>query len=132
MDLYSVLNELSYIPFTMKWQGNPAIDCGDAITIYKARVLQYASYKAIISLHRWQERTTKPLVNPMWRKNLLQEVHSLLTRKKARLILGRLEGGFFQSIKRKYNKRNQSNSEEVKIQASRIKLEGIITANGNF
>ena len=31
--LYSTLKGLSYIPFSMKWQGDPAIDCGDMITI---------------------------------------------------------------------------------------------------
>lgn len=31
--LYTALSELSYMPFTAKWRGNPALDCGDMITI---------------------------------------------------------------------------------------------------
>jgi hypothetical protein len=31
--LYEVLSGLSYTPFNMKWQGNPAVDCGDMITV---------------------------------------------------------------------------------------------------
>lgn len=32
-NLYNALNGFSYQPFTMTWQGNPAVDCGDKITI---------------------------------------------------------------------------------------------------
>lgn len=32
-NLYNALNGLSYMPFTAKWQGNPAIEPGDMITI---------------------------------------------------------------------------------------------------
>ena len=31
--LYEVLNGTTYMPYSSKWQGNPAIDCGDLITI---------------------------------------------------------------------------------------------------
>jgi hypothetical protein len=31
--IYNVLKGLSYTPFNMKWQGNPAVDCGDMITV---------------------------------------------------------------------------------------------------
>lgn len=32
-NLYNALKDFSYQPFTMTWQGNPAIDCGDKLTI---------------------------------------------------------------------------------------------------
>ncbi|WHH58490.1 hypothetical protein [Petroclostridium sp. X23] len=39
-DLYSIINNFSYIPFSMVWKGAPYIDCGDRITI---RILKPAS-----------------------------------------------------------------------------------------
>lgn len=31
--IFEVLNGVAYMPYTMKWQGNPALDCGDLITV---------------------------------------------------------------------------------------------------
>lgn len=133
-DLYSVLNELSYIPFTMKWQGNPAIDCGDAITIYTKlgyyntlvtrRSLVYTGglredYEAVGKSNVEKESTPRGSLT--------------IDTEKAKVDIRRLEG----EVSSKVSKGNiiseiNQTAEEVKIQASRIKLEGIITANGNF
>ena len=133
-DLYSVLNELSYIPFTMKWQGNPAIDCGDAVTIYTKlgyyntlvtrRSLVYTGglredYEAVGKSNVEKESTPKGSLT--------------IDTEKAKVDIRRLDD----EISSKVSKGNiiseiNQTAEEVKIQASRIKLEGIITANGNF
>ncbi len=132
--LYSALNELSYIPFTMKWQGNPAIDCGDAVTIYTKlgyyntlvtrRSLTYTGglredYEAVGKSNVEKESTPRGSLT--------------IETKKAKVDIRRLEGEVSSKVSKGdiISEINQT-AEEVKIQASRIKLEGIITANGNF
>jgi hypothetical protein len=42
--LYNQLNGLSYMPYNMRWQGNPALECGDKITV----VTDKGTYDTII------------------------------------------------------------------------------------
>lgn len=133
--LYEVLSGLSYTPFNMKWQGNPAVDCGDMITVRSVhggyyntlitrRKLTYTGglredYEAVGKSNIEKESTPKSSIS--------LDVDNLKT--EFRVLSGEVSAKV--SKDDIISEINQT-AEEIKILAEKISLEGLITANGNF
>lgn len=155
--IYNSLKDLTYYPYNLPYYGYPFVDLGDKVniinkegTVYESYILSYeleyeGAYKGEISASALSETQSTAKSSSESLKNKFRNFGVKLDKQngKIQILVEGLDDALAaillanDAIELKVSKNglisaiNQS-SEEVAIQAQKIKIDGVISANGNF